>query len=72
MTKIPKAKTSKSNRISAKNIDNSEKNDCVLFSFESIEKNDYFNLDGTCQNWAADLFDMMQIVSKISIKDIYF
>lgn len=71
MRKIPKAKIFRNDRISVNNIDDGKKNDCVLFSFEAIEKNDYFNLDGTCSNWAADLFDMMQKVSKISIKDIY-
>ena len=42
-----------------------------MFSFEAVEKNEYFNLDGTCQNWAADLFDTMQKVSRIALKDIY-
>lgn len=45
-------------------------NDKLLFSFEAIEKNEYFNLDGTCQNWASDLFDALQLASTISMKDI--
>ena len=39
----------------------------VLFSFMSVDKNEYFNLDVTCQNWAADLFETMNRVSCITI-----
>lgn len=42
----------------------------VLFSFMAVEKNEYFNLDGTCQNWSADLFDTIQKVSGIPINEI--
>ena len=42
----------------------------VLFSFMSVDKNEYFNLDGTCQNWSADLFETMQMVSGITIDEI--
>lgn len=45
--------------------------DKVLFSFEAIERNEYFNLDGTCVNWSSDLFDVLQIVSSIPVCDIY-
>lgn len=44
--------------------------DKVVFSFEAIEKNDYFNLDATCENWSAELFEILKIVSGISKKDI--
>lgn len=44
--------------------------DGILFSFASLERNEYFNLDGTCQNWASDLFDIMQEVSRLKISDI--
>lgn len=57
--RIPKAKEKKN-----------ESNRKVLFSFMSVDKNEYFNLDGTCQNWAADLFNTIQEVSCISISDI--
>ncbi len=46
-------------------------NENLLFSFELVERNNYFNLDGTCQNWAADLFDTLQKASKITIKEVY-
>lgn len=71
MKSIPKANISEKKRITPSNIQGQGKNEKVLFSFESVEKNEYFNLDGTCQNWSADLFDTMQKVSQISIKEIY-
>ncbi len=46
-------------------------NENIVFSFNAIEKNEYFNLDSTCQNWAQDLFDTMKIVSNISIREVY-
>ena len=70
MKKIPQAKAKKETRITPKNIEIENKHEKVLFSFEAVEKNEYFNLDGTCQNWAADLFDTMQKVSRIALKDI--
>lgn len=71
MKKIPQAKAKKETRITPKNIEIENKHEKVLFSFEAVEKNEYFSLDGTCQNWAADLFDTMQKVSRIALKDIY-
>lgn len=71
MKKIPQAKAKKETRITPKNIEIENKHEKVLFSFEAVEKNEYFNLDGTCQNWAADLFDTMQKVSRTALKDIY-
>ena len=71
MKKIPQAKVEKETRIIPNNIKIENKQAKILFSFEAVEKNEYFNLDGTCQNWAADLFDTMQKVSGIELKDIY-
>lgn len=45
--------------------------DGILFSFASLERNEYFNLDGTCQNWASDLFNTMQLASQIDVRDVY-
>ena len=42
----------------------------VVFSFEAYDKTEYFNLDGTCQNWAAELMDMMQDVSTHTVADL--
>ena len=71
MNVIPTAKIKKETRITQNNIRIENKHEKVLFSFEAVEKNEYFNLDGTCQNWAADLFDTLQKVSGIELKDIY-
>lgn len=67
---IPKAQVKRQEKIPVNNISvkNTQK---ILFSFEAIDKTEYFNLDGTCQNWAADLFDTMQKVSGLTIKDIH-
>ena len=68
---IPRPQKPEQSRISPKNLGASLKeHKKVLFSFEAIDKNEYFNLDGTCQNWSSDLFDTMQKVSYIEIKDI--
>lgn len=45
--------------------------DKVLFSFEAIERNEYFNLDGTCVNWPSELVGVLQAVSGIPVCDIY-
>lgn len=71
MGKIPKASAINKSRIEPNNIVERVENKKVLFSFEAVDKNEYFNLDGTCQNWAADLFDTMKKVSGIELKDIY-
>lgn len=71
MAGIPKAKSTKSKRIEPTNIGENNKPNTVLFSFEAIERNEYFNLDGTCQNWAADLIETMQKVSGLTMSEIY-
>lgn len=43
----------------------------ILFSFDLMDKNEFFNLDGTCQNWASDLFDTMKAVSNIPSGRVY-
>ena len=42
----------------------------VVFSFEAYDKTEYFSLDGTCQNWAAELIDMMQDVSTHTVAEL--
>ena len=71
MPQIPRVDVLNQSRIKPTNISAIEKNKKVVFSFEAINKNEYFNLDGTCQNWSADLFNTMQTVSRIEVKDIY-
>lgn len=71
MSRIPKASAINKPRITPENIAVKSEKQKILFSFEAVDKNEYFNLDGTCQNWAADLFDTMKKVSQIELKDIY-
>lgn len=71
MKKIPKAKNSKTNVISKLQWNSNYLERGVLFSFDTVEKNEFFNLDGTYANWASELFDTMKIVSQIPVKDIY-
>lgn len=37
----------------------------IAFSFEALERTEYFNLDGTCINWVSELFDMLKNISSI-------
>lgn len=43
----------------------------LLFSFAAIQTTEYFNLDGTCINWASDLFKTLEEVSRIKAKDVF-
>lgn len=70
MKNIPKEKRKQYSRIAFTEGERSHVNKKIVFSFECIDQNEYFNLDGTCQNWSADLFDTLQKVSAIKIKEI--
>jgi len=61
--RIPKAKKidKQSNAIKRQQFKYTES--AIKFSFEALEKTEYFNLDSTCTNWASELFDMLKIVS---------
>ena len=48
-----------------------EYNDGISFCFSSVEENEFFNLDATCQNWAADLFQTLKAVSSFKLTEIY-
>lgn len=72
MCDIPRANVSGiRSKVTPNNLDPQTKEKKILFSFEAVDKNEYFNLDGTCQSWAADLFDTMKIVSGLKLKEIY-
>lgn len=45
-----------------------EKN--IVFSFEALTTNEYFNLDMTCQNWAAELFEKLHNISKSKLSSL--
>ncbi len=47
------------------------KEEMLLFSFAAVERTEYFNLDGTCVNWASDLFKILKDVSNIKAKDVF-
>lgn len=70
MAKLKKAESTSKRRINSPSPVKIEDNTCILFSFEKLERNEYFNLDGTCQNWSSDLFDILKEVSKIEYKRI--
>ena len=67
--KIPKASKGKNTSIISPPIVKSD-SDKIVFSFDTLERTPYFNLDGTCANWSSDLFDMMKIVSSITKQDL--
>lgn len=67
--KLPKANRKLSSRINPNNIEQKE-NNRIVFSFQALNRNDYFNLDGTCTNWSSDLFETMKKVSEIEISEI--
>ncbi len=69
VNRIPKANPSFAQKLIPKQptISSDEK---VLFSFEALEKTEYFNLDATCPSWSSDLFDMLKDVSHVLKKDL--
>lgn len=70
MPRIPKQKATKKSLVKKPNIQTVEDNK-IVFSFKSLEKNEYFNLDSTCENWSNELFEIMKTVSSFSTNDIY-
>jgi len=39
----------------------------IVFSFERLQFNEYFNIDCACSNWFSDLMNMMQSISSVSL-----
>lgn len=71
MGRIPKPeKKSVSSGIVPKRPEFIPKKEGISFSFEALERTEYFDLDGTCQNWASDMLDMMKEVSKHGEKEL--
>lgn len=68
---IPKQKKEDCNKISPQNITENTEDKKVVFSFETLERNEYFNLDGTCVRWSSDLFETIKKVSKITMREIH-
>ncbi len=42
----------------------------VSFSFEALERTEYFNLDGTCNNWPSELFNVLKEISTYEKKEL--
>lgn len=61
---IPKAKKKTESHVIPKA--KSTRVDKIVFSFESFEETEYFRLEGTCNNWSRDLFQMMKDVSSLT------
>lgn len=67
-SRIPKPKTNSDIRISKPAFISTEEN--VTFSFSALDRTEYFNLDGTCQNWASELFEMLKNASNYTKMDL--
>ena len=63
MSPIPKPDTHYNDSPKIPQPTTSDKNERIHFSFETLETNEYFNLDATCANWSAELFEMLKTVS---------
>lgn len=69
MNRIPKAVKAEVRQIpEAKSLHIT--NDGIVFSFEALERTEYFNLDGTCQNWASDMLEMCKDISKLTVRQL--
>lgn len=45
-------------------------NNCIVFSFETLERTEFFNLDGTCQNWASEMLERFKEISKLTVSQL--
>lgn len=67
---IPKVSKSSSSHSLIKEQNHPRKMNGISFSFEALERTDYFNLDGTCNNWPSELFELLGQISKIEKKEL--
>lgn len=68
---IPQAQKTDKKAIRPNNTTSEYTQKKIVFSFATIDKNEYFNLDATCQNWSADLFDTLKTVSSITVGEVF-
>lgn len=68
MAKIPKARVKEAPGVIPKPSFVPKDDDVIVFSFAALEKNEYFNIDVTCHNWASELFDLLKNVSGLTKK----
>lgn len=53
--------------VATKTVANQEER-LLLFSFEILEYNDYFNLNKTCERWGVDFINLLADLSKVTVK----
>ena len=71
MNQIPKQKKLKFDKLPAQNKhDFSSISNGIVFSFEILQRTEYFNIDASCDNWSSELFDMMKDVSTHTMKEL--
>ena len=70
MSKIPKARKVVDSEVSIPKPKLNITESAVSFSFEALETNEYFNLDGTCINWSSELFEMMKNISSVKKSEL--
>ena len=68
--KIPKANKNSDSTDKIKRQSLHLTQSAISFSFETLEMTEYFNLDGTCVNWASELFNMLKDVSSIKKEEL--
>ena len=64
--KIPKVQIKEDQGAIPKSDSVPKGDDTIVFSFAALEKNEYFDIDVTCQSWASELFDLLKNVSGLS------
>lgn len=45
--------------------------DNIVFSFKSLVKNEYFNIDITCERWSSELIEMLKNVSVLNKAQLF-
>ena len=45
-------------------------NNGIVFSFEILERTEYFNIDGTCNNWYSEMLERFKEISKLSVGEL--
>lgn len=45
-------------------------NNGIVFSFEILERTEYFNLEGTCNSWPSEMFERFKEISKLTVSQL--
>lgn len=71
MGRIPKAKKASGDIIPEPKVGEFHPSEgTIQFSFEALERTEYFNLDMTCPRCPSDLFEMLKEVSKHKVNEL--